>query len=74
MPLFRRGRQYSPKYLSMEKDFIAFLDHVYEPGYGLEFKENNPSAFYQQLERFSQLPKIPKYETIVIFQTTQWDE
>jgi len=47
----------------MEKDFIEFLDHVYEPGYGLEFKENNPSAFYQQLERFNQLPKIPKYET-----------
>jgi len=40
----------------------------------LEFKENNPSAFYQQLERFNQLPKIPKYETILIFQTTQWDD
>ncbi|MEQ7802154.1 hypothetical protein ABDJ41_20330 [Pedobacter sp. ASV1-7] len=58
----------------MEKDFIEFLDHVYEPGYGWEFKENNPSAFYQQLERFNQLPKIPKYETILIFQTTQWDD
>lgn len=58
----------------MERAFIEFLDHVYEPGYGLEFKENNPSAFYQQLERFNQLSKIPKYETILIFQTTQWDD
>jgi len=32
--------------------FRDFLDQIYYDGYAVEFEEENPTAFYQQLEKF----------------------
>ncbi len=36
----------------MFEAFIEFLDELYWTGYGVEFEEENPTAFYKQLEKF----------------------
>jgi hypothetical protein len=32
--------------------FRDFLDQIYYEGYAIEFEEENPTVFYQQLEKF----------------------
>lgn len=39
----------------MFEAFIEFLDQLYWTGYGIEFEEENPKAFYQQLDKFKKL-------------------
>ena len=36
----------------MYQAFIEYLDQLYWVGYGIEFEEENPKAFYQQLVQF----------------------
>lgn len=43
---------FSFNYQIMFEAFIEFLDQLYWTGYGLEFEEENPKAFYQQLDKF----------------------
>ena len=46
----------------MEEVFIEQLDQIYWQGYGEEFKEDNPNAYYKQLNEFMDSYKIPKHE------------
>lgn len=46
----------------MEEVFIEHLDQIYWQGYGQDFREDNPDAFYQQLAEFTNTHKIPKHE------------
>jgi hypothetical protein len=39
----------------MFEAFIEFLDQLYWTGYGLEFEEENPKAFYKQLDKFKKI-------------------
>lgn len=44
----------------MEEVFIEFLDGLYTPGYGAEFRDDNPDAFYRQLNEFAEMYSFPK--------------
>ena len=46
----------------MEEVFIEQLDQIYWTGYGEEFKENNPNAYYKQLTEFKNSHITPKHE------------
>ncbi|MGE6220387.1 hypothetical protein ACQKCH_11220 [Nubsella zeaxanthinifaciens] len=39
----------------MEQVFIEHLDQIYWQGYGRQFREDNPDAFYRQLAEFTEL-------------------
>lgn len=43
---------FSIKLNTMLEAFIEFLDQLYWQGYGVEFEEENPKAFYRQLDKF----------------------
>lgn len=44
----------------MEQVFTEYLDQIYWQGYGLEFMEDNPDAFYRQLNEFMEMYSFPK--------------
>lgn len=44
----------------MYEAFIEYLDQLYYDGYGVEFEEENPKAFYQQLDRFKKQHTIKR--------------
>lgn len=46
----------------MEEVFIGHLDQLYWQGYGEQFKEDNPNAFWQQLTEFTNTYKALKNE------------
>ncbi|WP_256004953.1 hypothetical protein [Pedobacter deserti] len=44
----------------MEQVFIEHLDQLYWPGYGLQFRDDNPDAFYRQLAEFLELYSLKR--------------
>lgn len=50
----------------METEFIEHLDQLYDAGYGEQFKEDNPNAFYRQLAEFENQYSNQKHETSFI--------
>ena len=53
----------------METEFIEHLDQLYDAGYGEQFKEDNPDAFYRQLAEFE---NHYRSETWSIICTSRW--
>lgn len=50
----------------METEFIEHLDQLYDAGYGEQFKEDNPEAFYRQLAEFENHYSNHPHETSFI--------
>lgn len=46
----------------MEEVFIEQLDQIYWQGYAEQFQADNPKAYWQQLNEFTNSYKIPRNE------------